>query len=50
MAGVFGSFASLGDINIAEPGATVGFAGQRVIEETIRKARAAVAAKGGDGL
>ena len=35
---VFGSFASLGDINIAEPGATVGFAGQRVIEETIRKA------------
>lgn len=37
-AGVFGSFASLGDINIAEPGATVGFAGQRVIEETIRKA------------
>ena len=38
MAGVFGSFASLGDINIAEPGATVGFAGQRVIEETIRRA------------
>lgn len=37
-AGVFGSFASLGDLNIAEPGATVGFAGQRVIEETIRKA------------
>lgn len=38
LAGVFGSFASLGDINIAEPGATVGFAGQRVIEETIRRA------------
>ena len=37
-AGVFGSFASLGDINLAEPGATIGFAGQRVIEETIRKA------------
>ncbi len=37
-AGVFGSFASLGDIILAEPGATVGFAGQRVIEETIRKA------------
>lgn len=36
-AGVFGSFASLGDINIAEPGATVGFAGPRVIEETIRR-------------
>ncbi|MFS8572615.1 MAG: hypothetical protein LOD85_06275, partial [Clostridia bacterium] len=28
----------IGDINIAEPGATVGFAGQRVIEETIRRA------------
>jgi len=38
LAGVFGSFASLGDINIAEPGATVGFAGQRVIEEAIRRA------------
>ncbi len=37
-AGVFGSFASLGDVNIAEPGATIGFAGQRVIEETTRKA------------
>jgi len=36
-AGVFGSFASLGDINVAEPGATVGFAGPRVIEETIRR-------------
>lgn len=38
LAGVFGSFASLGDVIIAEPGATIGFAGQRVIEETIRKA------------
>lgn len=37
-AGVYGSFASLGDINLAEPGATIGFAGQRVIEETTRKA------------
>jgi|GEM_PF-97523 len=38
LAGVFGSFATLADIIIAEPGATVGFAGKRVIEETIRKA------------
>lgn len=37
-AGVFGSFASLGDINLAEPGATVGFAGQPVIEAATRKA------------
>jgi len=37
-AGVFGSFASLADVILAEPGATIGFAGQRVIEETIRKA------------
>lgn len=37
LAGVFGSFASLGDYNIAEPGATVGFAGPTVIEETIRR-------------
>lgn len=36
-AGVFGSFASLGDVNLAEPDSTIGFAGQRVIEETIRK-------------
>ncbi|MDI7246678.1 MAG: acetyl-CoA carboxylase, carboxyltransferase subunit beta [Bacillota bacterium] len=36
-AGVFASFASLGDIVIAEPGALIGFAGQRVIEETIRQ-------------
>jgi len=33
--GVMASFASLGDILIAEPGATIGFAGARVVEETI---------------
>ncbi|HHY46052.1 MAG TPA: acetyl-CoA carboxylase carboxyltransferase subunit beta [Firmicutes bacterium] len=36
-AGVFASFASLGDIIIAEPEAQIGFAGPRVIEETIRQ-------------
>jgi acetyl-CoA carboxylase carboxyl transferase subunit beta len=35
--GVSASFAMLGDIHIAEPGAMVGFAGKRVIEETIRE-------------
>lgn len=35
--GVTASFAVLGDINIAEPGALIGFAGPRVIKETIRK-------------
>jgi len=35
--GVSASFAMLGDIAIAEPGAVIGFAGQRVIEETIRE-------------
>ncbi len=35
--GVTASFAMLGDINIAEPGALVGFAGPRVIRETIRQ-------------
>lgn len=35
--GVTASFASLGDINIAEPGALIGFAGPRVIEQTIRQ-------------
>jgi acetyl-CoA carboxylase carboxyl transferase subunit beta len=35
--GVSASFAMLGDIAIAEPGAIIGFAGQRVIEETIRE-------------
>lgn len=35
--GVTASFAMLGDINIAEPGALIGFAGPRVVKETIRK-------------
>jgi acetyl-CoA carboxylase carboxyl transferase subunit beta len=35
--GVSASFAMLGDITIAEPGAVVGFAGARVIEDTIRE-------------
>ena len=35
--GVSASFAMLGDIQIAEPGAVIGFAGARVIEETIRE-------------
>ena len=35
--GVTASFAMLGDIAIAEPGAVIGFAGPRVIEETIRE-------------
>jgi acetyl-CoA carboxylase carboxyl transferase subunit beta len=35
--GVTASFAMLGDLNIAEPGALIGFAGQRVIEQTIRE-------------
>lgn len=35
--GVAASFAMLGDINLAEPGATIGFAGRRVIENTIRQ-------------
>ena len=37
MAGVLASFASLGDIILAEPGAMIGFAGPRVIEQTIRE-------------
>lgn len=37
MGGVMASFASLGDIIVAEPGALVGFAGPRVIEQTIRQ-------------
>ena len=36
-AGVMASFASLGDLILAEPGAYVGFAGKRVIEQTIRQ-------------
>ncbi|MGD0435401.1 MAG: acetyl-CoA carboxylase, carboxyltransferase subunit beta [Bryobacteraceae bacterium] len=35
--GVTASFAMLGDLNIAEPGALIGFAGPRVIEQTIRR-------------
>ena len=35
--GVSASFAMLGDLNIAEPGALIGFAGPRVIEQTIRQ-------------
>jgi acetyl-CoA carboxylase carboxyl transferase subunit beta len=35
--GVSASFAMLGDITIAEPGAVIGFAGARVIEQTIRE-------------
>ena len=37
MGGVSASLAVLGDINIAEPGALIGFAGPRVIKETIGK-------------
>jgi len=37
MAGVMASFASLGDVVIAEPGALIGFTGPRVIEQTIRE-------------
>ena len=35
--GVTASFAMLGDVNIAEPGALIGFAGPRVVKETIGK-------------
>jgi acetyl-CoA carboxylase carboxyl transferase subunit beta len=35
--GVTASYAMLGDVNIAEPGALIGFAGPRVIEQTIRQ-------------
>lgn len=37
MGGVSASFAMLGDINVAEPGALIGFAGPRVIEQTVRQ-------------
>jgi acetyl-CoA carboxylase carboxyl transferase subunit beta len=37
MGGVTASYAMLGDVHIAEPGALVGFAGPRVIEQTIRE-------------
>ena len=36
-AGVMASFASVGDLILAEPGAMIGFAGPRVIEQTIRQ-------------
>ena len=35
MVGTTASFAMLGDINISEPGALIGFAGPRVIEQTV---------------
>jgi acetyl-CoA carboxylase carboxyl transferase subunit beta len=35
--GVSASFAMVGDVNIAEPGALIGFAGRRVIEQTIKQ-------------
>jgi acetyl-CoA carboxylase carboxyl transferase subunit beta len=35
--GISASFGMLGDLNIAEPGALIGFAGPRVIKETIKK-------------
>ncbi|MCC5893026.1 acetyl-CoA carboxylase, carboxyltransferase subunit beta [Exiguobacterium sp.] len=35
--GVSASFAMLGDLNVAEPGALIGFAGRRIIEQTIRE-------------
>lgn len=35
--GVSASFAMLGDIHVAEPGATIGFAGRRVIEQTVHE-------------
>lgn len=37
MGGVAASYAMLGDVNIAEPGALVGFAGPRVIEQTVQQ-------------
>jgi acetyl-CoA carboxylase carboxyl transferase subunit beta len=35
--GITASYAMLGDVHIAEPAALIGFAGQRVIQETIRE-------------
>lgn len=37
MGGIYASFASLADVVVAEPGALIGFAGPRVVEETIRQ-------------
>src|SRR6185437_6245344 len=44
--GVSASFAMVGDITLAEPGAVVGFAGARVIEETIHEAAGGISAGG----
>jgi acetyl-CoA carboxylase carboxyl transferase subunit beta len=35
--GVSASYATVGDVNLAEPGALIGFAGRRVIEQTIKQ-------------
>ena len=35
--GVSASYATVGDVNLAEPGALIGFAGRRVIEQTISR-------------
>ena len=37
MGGVSASFAMIGDVVVAEPGALIGFAGPRVIEQTVRE-------------
>jgi acetyl-CoA carboxylase carboxyl transferase subunit beta len=37
MGGVSASLAMLGDVNVAEPGALIGFAGPRVIQQTVRE-------------
>ena len=37
MGGVSASLAMLGDVNVGEPGALIGFAGPRVIEQTVRE-------------
>jgi acetyl-CoA carboxylase carboxyl transferase subunit beta len=37
LGGVTASFAMLGDVNVAEPGAYIGFAGRRVIEQTMHQ-------------
>jgi acyl-CoA carboxylase subunit beta len=47
--GVFASFASLGDVHLAEPGALIGFAGPRVLAQTGAPRPAAVTAAGSPG-
>lgn len=37
LGGITASYAMLGDVNIGEPGAYIGFAGRRVIEQTMRQ-------------